>query len=272
MKSIDHRLKIAILTTKTPHHLYFIQQLKELCSDIVSIDLVLIEEKPFPYRKLFRSHIVRNWFNPIQWSLLNPYLQCPYRVNEQTGYEMDRFFPDGGYDYDLDMRVERVASVNNTKSYNLLKGVNPDIALVYGTGRVKSDIFQIPTISTVNLHGGYLPDYRGLDTNLWAALHGDFDKLAVALHSMDENFDTGPIYMMERLQPQHDISIATIRYYTTLLATDMCVRLLREMAESVVEPENQPVGEGKYYSYVPWILKPLVDWKLSRYARMVVND
>lgn len=266
--NLELPLKVAVLTTKTPHHLYFLRQIREKCQDIVSLELVIVEEKPFPYRKLFLRHIQRNWYNPIQWVLFNPYLQRPYLTKEQNAYEMERFFPDGRYGYDEGVRIEQVWSVNNNKALTLLKENKPDICLVYGTGLVIPEVFGVPCIATVNLHGGFLPFYRGLDTNLWAALRGDYNKLAVALHRMDENFDTGPVLMLERLQSQHDMSLVTLRYYTTLLAIDMCVTMLQQLASGAdIESKLQQPCEGKYYSYVPWLLKPLADWRLRRFAR-----
>ena len=97
---------------------------------------------------------------------------------------------------------------------------------------------------------------------------GSSGAVAVALHRMDENFDTGPVLMLERLQSQHDMSLVTLRYYTTLLAIDMCVTMLQQLASGVdIESKPQQPCEGKYYSYVPWLLKPLADWRLRRFAR-----
>jgi methionyl-tRNA formyltransferase len=89
---------------------------------------------------------------------------------------------------------------------------------------------------------------------------------------MDESFDTGPVFMMERVEPRPDMSITTLRYYTALLATDMCVRLLKGIANGGMEARDQPADRGQYYSYVPWVLKPLANWKLRRYARRSTGD
>lgn len=260
-------LRVAVLTTKTPHHLYFLRELRKRCSDIIDLSLVLVEEKPFPYRKLFFRHIRRHWFSPLQWVLLNPYLHIPYRSKEQQSHEMERFFPGGDYDYDEGVRAEPVWSVNNGRAFDLLKTADPDLAFVYGTGLVKPTVFQLPRIGTFNLHGGFLPDYRGLDTNIWAALRGEYDKMCVALHAMDQTFDTGAVHMMEQIQPEPDLSVATLRYYAALLATDMCVRFLKQIVNGPLEAAPQPPGQGNYYSYVPWLLKPLADRKLRGYVR-----
>ena len=265
-------MRVAVLTTKTPHHLYFLRELRRRCSDILTLDLVLEEDRPFPYRRLFFRHARRYWYNPVKAISLNPYLHIPYRAGEQDQFEAERFFPDGEYMYDSDVRVETVRSVNGKRAYTALKEMDPDLVLVYGTGLVKPHIFELPRITAINCHGGFLPDYRGLDTNIWAALKGEYDKMALTWHKLDQTFDTGPVLLMERLEPKPDMSIATLRYYTALLATDMCVRLLTQIAGGGVEATPQPPGQGRYYSFVPWILKPLADRRLRRFARRSTGD
>ena len=272
-ESVRLPLKVAVLTTKTPHHLYFLRELRRRCVDVATIELVLVETRRFPYRRFFFRHALRHWFNPIQATILNPYLHIPYRSQEQIRVEMERFFPDGDYDYDEGVRVEEVKWVNNRRAVNMLKEADPDVALVYGTGLVKPHIFDLPRITTINFHGGFLPDYRGSDTNIWAVLKGDYAKMSVVLHKMDATFDTGPVYMMEPLELQRDTSLATLRFYTALLATDMGVRVLRRIAGGGVEALPQSLGESRTYSFVPWVLKPLADWKLRRHRQKVfAND
>ena len=265
-------MRVAVLTTETPHHLYFLRELRRRCADIISLDLVLVEKRKFPYKKLFFRHARRNWLNPVQALLLNPYLPIAYRAAEQHQFEVQHFFPDGACEYDDGVRVETVQSVNGERAFKLLQEVGPDLILVYGTGLVKSHVFNLPRITSINCHGGFLPDYRGSDTNIWAALKGKYDKMALTLHKVDASYDTGPVYMMERLKPRRDMSLATLRYYTTLLATDMFERLLRQIADGDAEATPQPTDQGRTYSFAPWIVKVVADWRLQRYAARASRD
>lgn len=259
-------LKVAVLTTKTPHHLYFLRELRRRCSSVMSLDLVVIEARAFPTSRFFWRFLASHWYNPFQGLLLNPYLKIPYKAREQLHYELEHFFADSDYGYDTDLRVEQVRSVNNARAHRLLLDVAPDIVLVYGTGLVRPHVFNIARIASINCHGGWLPGYRGSDTNLWAAFRGEFDRMALAWHDVDSTFDTGPVYMMERVEPRPDMSVVTLRYYTTLLATDMCARLLRLISEGGIEARPQAKG-GRYYRPMPWLFKPLADWRLRRFAR-----
>ncbi len=266
----DLPLKVAVLTTKTPHHLYFLREIRKRLAGIITLDLVLVEERPVPFRKLFLRYLRNHWYNPVKGILLNPYMNIPYKPKEQHAFEMERFFSSAEYGYDEGILVENVWSVNGKRSTDLLNQVSPDVIMVYGTGLVNSNIFEIAKLTSINFHGGWLPDYRGSDTNLWAALKGDYDKIAVACHKLDKTFDTGPVFMMERLLPVADLSVPTIRYYTTLLVIDMAEKLLRSISNGTVEAVNQP-AKGDFFRFMPWILKPWANRGLRNYARNYVR-
>ncbi len=262
-------LKVAILTTRTPHHVHFMRELNRQCSDFVELGLVLIETKPFPYKKFFFRHIVRNWYNPLQWLLLNPYLNIPYKSNEQRDFELREFFCESGLHYDSDDGIPKVEvrNVNAKYARQQLIEYGPDLILVYGTGLVSPEVFNIASITAINCHGGWLPDYRGSDTNLWAVIRSDFDKLGLAWHKVDATFDTGPIFMMERVAPRADLDYVSLRYYTTLLATDMCVRLLKKIAKGNVETQVQSENskDRNLFRFMPYVLKWIADYKLKRH-------
>jgi methionyl-tRNA formyltransferase len=51
----------------------------------------------------------------------------------------------------------------------------------------------------VNIHGGILPFYRGLDSHLWAIARKDFDRIGVTVHLMTEKIDEGIILWKESI-------------------------------------------------------------------------
>lgn len=125
-----------------------------------------------------------------------------------------------------------------------VESLESDLTLIYGAG-ILHDVERLG--KTINCHGGRLPQYRGLDTNLWAKFNGD--EMGVTLHAIDEGIDTGPIYSYRPLRG--DITLINIRYRTTLLATEMVLSLLREWPVTPIRQE----GEGAYYSTMPWDVK-----------------
>jgi folate-dependent phosphoribosylglycinamide formyltransferase PurN len=51
----------------------------------------------------------------------------------------------------------------------------------------------------VNIHGGVLPFYRGLDSHIWAAARNEFHRVGATMHLMTEKIDQGSILILEFL-------------------------------------------------------------------------
>lgn len=90
---------------------------------------------------------------------------------------------------------------NNINKYTKeLSDINPDIlfSIQYGP-LIKKNILDIPKLGCVNLHNGDLPRYGGCGPIYHAILNGE-NEIAVTLHYMDEQFDTGDIISKKHLK------------------------------------------------------------------------
>lgn len=252
------KLKIAILSTDTLHHRYFLKQLWRQTSDHAHIALNLFETKPYPWRWKAWRHFLGNLPNLWKGSAENPYLQ-PNLGPRIDSYEKPRFFPDGDMDLPVEVPSHDVYSVNGDDARALLRNAAPDLILVYGTGLVQLETYRIAGRAAINAHGGKIPGYRGLDTNLWAAYKGRPQDMTVTLHEIDESLDTGPVYMERPIGRPDDLSLISLRYHTTLVCTDMFVKLIKDFVDGQPEPRRQDTSESLYYGPMPWLLKRQTD-------------
>lgn len=283
------KFPIAVLTTETLHHLWFLRQIMARCREYVDLRLVVVETKPFPWKERFWQYAKEHRFNPVRAILFNPYLHLPYREKERRRYEENLFFPFLGQDPeciwyayeirrpDQDLRVavrklgvqtEYVLTINAEFTQELLRESQAQLAICYGTGRVLPAIFNVPPLGTINLHGGILPEYRGLDTNLWAAFEGKPNRMGVTIHQMDAGIDTGPVYYQKRLPPAPDLSAVTLRYHTTVRVTEMVCDILKMAYQgSLGNPRHLPSEKSRYYPPMPFLYKPLADWRIRQWAK-----
>lgn len=86
---------------------------------------------------------------------------------------------------------------NNVEEVNrfstIIQHAHPDLLLVYGFSQIIApEIFNIPDLGTVNVHGALLPDYRGANILNWQIINGETES-GVTLHYIDEGVDTGDI-------------------------------------------------------------------------------
>lgn len=236
------------------------------------VPLVVFETKGYPWKRL-RKHFFWRQF-PNVWKGLsdNPYLGADHYSKSQHAFEFPRFFPDGSDALPKGPHFGYVQDANDETTIKLLDDAKPDIVYVYGTGLLKSHVFDQPPMGSINAHGGLLPNYRGLDTNLWATLLDGPEQMAVTLHKVTSRLDQGGVFMERRLLPAPEMSVASLRYFTAKICTDMFVQISKELIQgSLVEDARNP-ADGKYFGPMPLRLKMITDRKLHQWGQSLSDN
>lgn len=247
-------MRIAILTTDTLHHRYFLKRVGQDGSEIAEICAVLFEEKSYPWGRKARRFFWKGLPNVWSGVTANPYLQ-PTSLNRRIdAWEQQHFFGKDDATLSEEMPVTRVHSVNGDEARNCLKRARPDLIVIYGTGLVSEEVCKLARFGAINAHGGQLPEYRGLDTNLWAALDGKPECMCVTWHVAETDFDTGPVYSSRALRKEKDLDLVSIRGYAAEVCTDLFLELLPGLATGSLRPARQE-GEGRYFGPMPYLLK-----------------
>ena len=224
--------------------------------------LNVFERKPYPWRRRASRHFRRTFPDLWKGTALNPYVQWRSQARAQDAFEKAAFFADGDDSLPTSFPTHDVYSVNDSETRSLLESKDPELVLVYGTGLVKPEIYERPRLGSLNAHGGLLPGYRGLDTNLWATWLGRPDDMAVTIHQVEENFDTGAVVAQRRLRPVPGLCLANLRYHTTTLCTDLFLEAVGGYSGGTAAPRAQR-GGGAYYGPMPGYLK----WRCDRLLR-----
>ncbi len=86
-----------------------------------------------------------------------------------------------------------VDKVNDHASQSALENFQPHIVLQAGAGILKENIFRIAKIGTLNVHHGFAPEIRGIQSTFWCLYYGLTDYIGVTCHFIDKNLDTGNI-------------------------------------------------------------------------------
>lgn len=97
----------------------------------------------------------------------------------------------------LAVRVDYAPFPRSPATVSALQDGQPDILLLAESGIVPRSVLAVPRIATLNAHPGILPEFRGLDPELWAIEKGCPDRLGCTLHLVDAGVDTGPIIRVE---------------------------------------------------------------------------
>lgn len=259
-------LRCAILTTDTLHHRYFIQRFCRESADFASLVHILFETRGYPWVRRARGHVAKSGLNLWRGLALNPYLQPRQLQKSVEAFEKERFFSTGDISLPAGVPVWQGHSVNDAAAIETLRQAAPDLILVYGTGLVKPQVYSQARIAALNAHGGQLPGYRGLDTNLWAIFEGYPERMAVTWHAMATELDAGQVYCEAPIPPHPELALHSLRGLTAEICTDLALDLVRKFASATPQGRAHDLAASRYFGPMPWLYKRKADRLLRAYA------
>jgi methionyl-tRNA formyltransferase len=233
-------MKVAVLTTETTHHAYFVRELARAAD----VEQVIVERRsaaaPFPTHHPFENerdaHESRTWFD-----------------GERAAIR------------DIAPTLE-VDGVNAPEAVAALDGLRPQVVFVFGTGRLLPEVIRACPNGLVNLHGGDPEEYRGLDSHLWAIYHRDFSGLVTTLHRVNEELDDGEIVLQAAIPLRREMPLCELRQRNTEVCVNLAVLAL-DMHARHGEFLSRPQGRrGRYYSFMPAVLKEVCRERFESYT------
>lgn len=233
-------MKIVVLTTQTPHHGYFVQEIiKKFPVELVIVERVGVVA-PFPVRHLFEM--------------------------KRNDYENEVFF--GGKERMLAELAPtfEIDSVNGKESLEQIEKISPDVMISFGTGKISKEVIAPCPDGIINLHGGDPEEYRGLDSHLWAIYHKDFKNIVTTLHRLNECLDDGQIIAQAPVPLVRNMKIYELRRANAQVCVALTVAALERYAQDGKFTARAQKKQGRYYSFMPVPLKQICQGYFERYA------
>ena len=243
-------MKVAILTTNTIHHIYFIQQ-----AIAYNLDIYIFCAKP----KLSKNYKSFDYSFESQKKLFE---------TKRDKYELLKWFNAKHVDISMFSNLSIVDSVNSPESIIKIDKISPDLILVFGTGLIKETLLNNFKNKIFNLHGGNPEKYRGLDSHYWSIYHRDFEGLITTLHEVEPEFDTGNIILQGKINLWPNMQLHELRASNT----ELCFELFKSLV-NMYQKNEKVYGKkqktlGRYYSMMPEVLKHDVSVKFEKYIAL----
>jgi folate-dependent phosphoribosylglycinamide formyltransferase PurN len=224
-------LKIAVLTTDTLHHAYFVREIARAYGDVVAFcETHTLAPPPFethhPFEVARELHEAVHWFEGVR-------------------RHVSDFVP-----------AQSFASMNDPEALTALRAQNPDFVVVFGTGLLHAPLCEAFQGRVFNLHGGDPQEYRGLDSHLWGIYHRDFTGLATCLHRLDPGLDSGDIVAQGSLVLSPGMKLHELRAINSELCVTLTLGAIDAARRGAVAAQPQRRA-GRYYSAMPTVLKAL---------------
>jgi len=146
----------------------------------------------------------------------------------------------------------------NIEFVEQMKGLNPDLFVVVAFRILPKEVFEIPKYGSFNLHGSYLPKYRGAAPIQWALINGDTET-GLTTFKLAEKVDTGNIYLQEKVTINSDDNFETLHDRMSLIGAEIVLQTVNLIESGNYELHQQ---NDSLASPAPKITKEicLIDW------------
>jgi methionyl-tRNA formyltransferase len=145
--------------------------------------------------------------------------------------------------------LKLIKSINHKESLDIISSYKPDILLsIAGNQIFKSQLLNLPTKGTLNLHTALLPKYRGLMPTFWV-MKNDEDYTGVSVFFVDEGIDSGPILVQKKVKIDKNWTQRDLIKHTKKLGMDAILEAIEKIDSGNYEllPNNN--DESTYYSF-----------------------
>ena len=143
----------------------------------------------------------------------------------------------------------RVPTANGPEAVDAITGLEPDVLIQSGAGILRSRIFSIARLGTLNIHHGIAPLIRGMSSIDWALLEQRPEWIGATIHMIDEGIDTGPVLAyvpVERERPGEGFPRLYVR--STREAVAKLIDVLERLERGDVWSVDPPPGRREYRS------------------------
>lgn len=199
----------------------------------LEIDKVIMEQRQSAWgllrRRLKRLGVPTVFGQVLFRLLIVPYISASsrrrqYEIKNQFHLDSGCIPPD---------RIIQVDSVNDIKTCELLRELNPGVVLIKGTRILSRNLLESVPAKFVNLHTGITPRYRGVYGAYWALVEHDPEQCGVTVHLVDAGIDTGQVLAQECIVPTKSDNIQTY----PLLQFAVGLPLLRDCVTQLIHEQ-----------------------------------
>lgn len=131
--------------------------------------------------------------------------------------------------------LKQVPDLHADTTLEQVRAFAPTLGLSLAAPILRAPLFTLPTLGTLNLHKGKVPEYRGMPPAFWELAHGEAS-VGCTIHQVEAALDTGAVVLSTSVPcPPH----ATVRGMQLCL-DELGVTLMRDAVQAVLHGTAQP--------------------------------
>lgn len=131
-------------------------------------------------------------------------------------------------------------NINHPEGVGYLANLSLDAIVVASYGQLlKSVVFDLPRLGTINIHASLLPAYRGAAPVNWAIMNGE-KRTGITTFFIEKGLDTGDILLLESLDIGPEETSTELEHRLAALGADVIVKTLKGLADGSLTATRQP--------------------------------
>ncbi len=139
------------------------------------------------------------------------------------------------------------SDINLRENVELMRELAPDLLLsFYYRSMIREEVLEIPRLGALNIHGSYLPKYRGRVPVNWAIINGETETGAT-LHYMVQKPDAGDIVDQEKIPITFTDTALDVFNKVTRAAVTVLARSLPLLLAGKAPRVPMDVAKGSYF-------------------------
>ncbi len=149
----------------------------------------------------------------------------------------------------LKIPVLSCKNVNDASVLDFLQEKQPDIIVsAYFHQIIRSPLLKIPRLGVLNIHPGWLPNYRGVMNYFWV-LQNEEQHGGVSVHWIDDGIDTGALLARARFLITPQMTQQQVLMKTAILGSRLLQQIVRRLAHGEAVPAiTISETDAHYYS------------------------
>ena len=228
-------MKVALLTSDEPHARY----LEAMLAERFDVCCVMVEPGTDKRRRLLARRRYRDYAAAL-------YHLSRRRLLSRTAYRRRYFtLPEGAKPATCGRTVVR--NINDPVVADRLRDTSPDVTVVLNTSIIGKKVLRAAGDVVLNIHGGYLPDYRGRQTMFFPLYEGQLDRLGSTIHYVSDKLDGGDIVEVLPVSVRDSDNDETLYCRAERKAIHRLCDLLSQLADGQPLPRTPQSGGGRVY-------------------------
>ena len=143
--------------------------------------------------------------------------------------------------------VRNVKGINTQEGQQLVRSLEPDVLLVFGTGIVGNKILSLARRIALNLHTGISPYYRGCDCSFWPVHNEELSMLGATVHECTKDVDGGKIFGTVHAKPEPGDSLFDIFARCVIAGAQLYSDTVQALCKGELQATFQDLRIGTEY-------------------------